>query len=111
MALLGNPFIANEPKQMSDKELAQAIRVDIAGEIEAVIAYEAHTMATGDERVKKVLQEIANEEKRHVGQLEEVLYMLSPNDSQFIEEGKQKIKDQQSNDKDFHSPMSNATLR
>ena len=37
MALLGNPFIANIPKQLSNDELAQALRVDIAGEYEAII--------------------------------------------------------------------------
>ncbi|MGH4119092.1 demethoxyubiquinone hydroxylase family protein [Clostridium sp.] len=103
MALLGNPFVANVPRQMSNEELAQAIRVDIAGELEAIIGYEAHVMATDDERVKKVLGHIADEERRHVGELEEVLYMLSTKDAQFIEEGKQKIKDQKS--QNFQNPM------
>ena len=103
MALLGNPFIANVPRQMSNEELVQAIRVDIADEYEAIIGYEAHSMATGDERVKKVLMHIADEERRHVGELQEVLYMLSPKDSQFMEEGKQKIKEQQSGN--FQQPM------
>lgn len=103
MALLGNPFVANVPRQMSNEELAQAIRVDIAGELEAIIGYEAHAMSTSDERVKKVLYHIADEERRHVGELEQVLYMLSQKDSQFIEEGKQKIKDQQA--QNFQQPM------
>lgn len=60
MALLGNPFVANCPRQMSNEELAQAIRVDIAGELEAIIGYEAHVMATADERVKNVLGHIAD---------------------------------------------------
>jgi rubrerythrin len=103
MALLGNPFVANVPRQMSNEELAQAIRVDISGELEAIIGYEAHVMSTTDERVKKVLGHIADEERRHVGELEEVLYMLSTNDAKFIEEGKQKIKDQKS--QNFQKPM------
>jgi len=103
MALLGNPFVANVPRQMSNEELAQAIRVDISGELEAIIGYEAHAMSTADEKVKKVLNHIADEERRHVGELEEVLYMLSPKDAQFIEEGKQKIKDQQS--QNFQQPI------
>jgi len=49
MALLGNPFIANVPKQLSNDELAQALRVDIAGEYEAIVGYEAHAMATNNE--------------------------------------------------------------
>lgn len=60
MALLGNPFVANVPRQMSNEELAQALRVDIARELEAIIGYEAHAMATNDERVKKILYHIAD---------------------------------------------------
>lgn len=55
MALLGNPFVANVPRQMSSEELAQALRMDMAGELEAIIGYEAHAMATNDERIKKIL--------------------------------------------------------
>ena len=32
MAVLSNPFAANVPRQLSNEELAQAIRGDIAGE-------------------------------------------------------------------------------
>lgn len=76
MAQLGNPFIAAVPKQLSGGELAQAIRADIAGEWEAIIGYEAHAMATTDERVKKILYHIAEEEKHHVGELQELLAIL-----------------------------------
>jgi uncharacterized protein len=103
VAILENPFVANVPKQMSNEELAQAIRVDITGEYEAIIGYEAHAQSTADERVKKVLYHIADEERRHIGELQEVLGMLSPKDAQFIEEGKQKIKDQQA--QNFQQPM------
>ena len=95
MALLGNPFVANVTKQLSGEELAQAIRVDIAGELEAIIGYEAHAMATSDERAKKILYHIADEERRHVGELQQLLYILSPKEAQFVEEGKQKIQQQQ----------------
>jgi uncharacterized protein len=71
MAILGNPFVANIPRQMSNEELAQALRVDIAGEFEAVIGYEAHAMVTNDERVKKILYHIADEERKHIGELQQ----------------------------------------
>lgn len=103
MAVLGNPFVANVPKQMSNEELAQAIRVDITGEYEAIIGYEAHAMSTSDERVKKILYHIADEERRHVGELEEVLGMLCSKDIQFIDEGRQKIRDQKA--QNFQQPM------
>ncbi|MEN6325377.1 MAG: demethoxyubiquinone hydroxylase family protein [Syntrophomonas sp.] len=95
MALLGDPFVANVPKQLSGPELVQAIRVDIAGEMEAIIGYEAHAMATSDERVKKVLYHIANEERRHVGELQQLLYVLNPGEEEFIQKGIQNIQQQQ----------------
>lgn len=95
MAILGNPFVANVTKQMTNDETIQAIRVDIAGELEAIIGYEAHAMATGDERVKKVFFHIANEERQHVGELQQLLYVLSPKESEYVEKGKQEFIQQQ----------------
>ena len=95
MAILGDPFVANVSKQMSNDELMQALRVDIAGELEAIIGYEAHAMATNDERVKKVLRHIADEERQHVGELQQVLFMLCPKDQEQTEKGKQAIIQQQ----------------
>jgi rubrerythrin len=103
MALLGNPFVANVPRQMSNEELAQALRVDIAGELEAIIGYEAHAMATNDERVKKILYHIADEERRHVGELQQLLYMISPREAEHTEKGRQKIQQQQA--QNFQAPL------
>lgn len=103
MALLGNPFIANVPRQMSNEELAQAIRVDIAGELEAIIGYEAHAMSTKDENVKKILYHIADEERKHVGELQQLLYILSPRDAEHTEKGKQTIQQQYA--QNFQPPL------
>ena len=103
MALLGNPFIANVPRQMNNNELIQALRVDIVGEMEAIIGYEAHAHAAADERVKKVLLHIADEERRHVGELQQLLFMLNPTDQQFFDQGLQNIQKQIS--QNFQQPM------
>jgi len=103
MALLGNPFIANVPRTLSNEELAQALRVDLAGELEAIVGYEAHAMATTDERAKKVLYHIADEEREHVGELQQLLYILSPKEAKFIEKGKQSIQQQQASN--FQQPL------
>ena len=96
MAILGNPFVANVPKQMTGEDLVQALRVDMAGEIEAIIGYEAHASATNDERAKKILYQIADDERRHVGELQQLLYILSPKDATYTEKGRQMIQQQQS---------------
>ena len=75
------------------KTWPEAIRIDIAGELEAIIGYEAHAMATIDERAKKILYHIADEERRHVGELQQLLYILSPKEAQYIEEGKKEIQE------------------
>ena len=103
LAIFGNPFVANIPRMMSTEELAQALRVDIAGELEAIVGYECHATATNDERVKKILYHIADEERKHVGELQQLLYMISPKDSNFIEKGKQVIQQQQS--QNFQQPL------
>ena len=104
MAIIGNPFVANVPTQpLSNQELLQAIRVDIAGELEAIIGYEAHAMTTTDERVKKVLYHIADEERQHVGELEQLLYLLNPAEGQNIEKGRQAIQQQQASN--FQQPL------
>lgn len=103
MAIIGNPFVANVTKQLTKEELVQAIRVDIAGELEAVIGYEAHAMATTDERVKKVLHHIADEEKQHVGELQQLLYMLNPEEQQHVQKGIQAVQQQQA--QNFQQPM------
>lgn len=103
MALLGNPFVANVSKQLSIQELLQALRVDISGEMEAIIGYEAHAMATTDERVRKILYHIADEERQHVGELQQLIFLLNPNEQQYLEKGKQAVLQQQS--QGFHQPM------
>lgn len=103
MAILGNPFVGNVTMKLSPEDLAQAIRVDIAGELEAIIGYEAHALATDDERVKKVLYHIADEERQHVGELQQLLYMLSPKDAELMEKGKHTIQQQQA--QNFQQPM------
>ena len=103
MALLGNPFVANVNKQMSADELIQAIRVDLAGELEAIIGYEAHAMSTTDERVKKVLYHIADEERQHVGELQQLLFILCPKEMDYTEKGKQSIILQQQ--QNFQTPL------
>ncbi len=103
MAQIGNPFVAEVPRQMSKEELVQAIRVDLAGELEAIIGYEAHAQATNDERAKKVFYHIADEEKQHVGELQQLMYMFSPEDEISVNKGMQEIQEQQANN--FTQPM------
>lgn len=103
MAQLGDPFVGNVPKKLGMPEMLQALRVDIAGELEAIMGYEAHIMATDDPRIKKVLSHIANEERQHVGELQQLLMVLSPNESTCFQQGQQAIQQQEA--QNFQPPI------
>jgi len=62
MAAFGNPFTANVERKMTKQELIQAIRLNIAGELEAIYVYDAHIQATDDEFAKKVIADIRDGE-------------------------------------------------
>ncbi|MGE5581524.1 MAG: demethoxyubiquinone hydroxylase family protein [Bacillota bacterium] len=91
MAELGNPFVGNIPRQIGKEELVQALRADIAGELEAIIGYDAHVMACGDQRVKTVLSSIRDEEREHVGELLSLLKMLDPQETKYLDQGAKEV--------------------
>ncbi|NMA82985.1 MAG: ubiquinone biosynthesis protein COQ7 [Epulopiscium sp.] len=93
MAVFGNPFAANVPRKITKEELIQAIRLDIAGELEAIFIYDAHVQATDDPRAKKILADIRDEEKAHVGELMELLKILDPKEGEFFDEGVEEVKE------------------
>ncbi len=93
MAELGNPFVGNVPRKISSEELIQALRVDMAGELEAIMGYDAHVMATEDERVKKVLGSIRDEEKQHVGELMSLIKMLDSRETEYFDKGAREVSE------------------
>ena len=73
---IADPFVALVPRTMTKQELVQAVRIEIAGEVEAQLLYEAHAAATDDEVACKVFSDIADEEKEHMGELLALLQYL-----------------------------------
>ena len=67
--------------------LAQQTRLDIIGELDAIIQYEKHIASSTDTTYRKTLTDIVNEEKLHVGQLFGLLFMLDPTSKEQFEKG------------------------
>jgi len=86
-----NPFQGNVNRKMSNSELMQALRVDIAGELEAIFLYDAHVQATDDPVAKAVLADIRDEEKVHVGELITLMRHLDPKEAEFFFEGETEV--------------------
>lgn len=93
MPAFANPFQGNVDRKMNKEELIQAIRLDIAGELEAIYLYDAHVQATDIEAAKKVLADIRDEEKAHVGELMTLLRTLDPQEADFFASGEEEVRE------------------
>jgi rubrerythrin len=91
MPAFANPFQGNVDRKMSKEELIQAIRLDIAGELEAIYVYDAHVQATDNELAKKVISDIRDEEKAHIGELMTLLRNLDPKEAEFFASGEEEV--------------------
>lgn len=70
------------------KRLAIAIREKINEENDAINSYLSLTFHIDDPEIKRIIEDIANEEKVHVGELQEILYNLDPNELMKEKEGR-----------------------
>ena len=92
MAILSNPFVMEVPRKLTDEELVNAIRQDIVGELEAIHEYDAHILATDNKDAKKVLSDIRDEEREHMGELLELLERLAPDEKDLHDEGREEVR-------------------
>jgi rubrerythrin len=76
---------------MTNRETDRALRDAIISEESAINQYETIADSTTDERVKDVLQDIADEEKVHVGELQALLNERLSDEEDFMEEGEVEI--------------------
>jgi len=93
MPSFADPFVGNVERKMTDQELAQAIRLDIAGELEAIYLYDSHAEATDNVLAKSVLRDIRDEEKQHMGELLTLLIQLDPEEKKLFEKGAGEVKE------------------
>ena len=88
-----DPFVGKNKVKMTDRELAQAIRIDIAGELEAIFLYDSHADSTDNPVAKAVLEDIRDEEKVHFGELVTLLRYLDPKEAELFENGAKEVKE------------------
>lgn len=93
MPAFPNPFSGNVDRKISKEELVQALRIDIAGELEAIYLYDAHAMATDDPVAKKVLEDIRDEEVVHCGELLTLIRYLDPSVEGLMMDGEEEVKE------------------
>jgi rubrerythrin len=91
MAAFTDPFTGANPQELSRADLIQALRIDIASELEAMFLYDAHARSTADPLVQKTLLEIRNEERAHAGELLALVRYLDPNETEMLLDGQGEV--------------------
>jgi len=89
----GNPFAGlKEDRKLTHDELVRAIRFMISAEYEAIQLYQQLAESIDNKLAIEVLEDIANEEKVHVGEFLRLLYELDPKESIYYQEGAAEVK-------------------
>lgn len=88
-----NPLEKLSEKRFTKEELVQAIRLSIIAELDAINLYSQFASATEDESIKRVFEDIAKEEKTHVGEFLELLQELDPEQADELKEGRKEVRE------------------
>jgi rubrerythrin len=75
-------------KENTDKEI---LRLGMIAELDAVNLYEQLAAYTSNTDIKKVILDIAREEKTHLGEFQALLLMLDKQQVNELEEGKKEV--------------------
>jgi len=78
-------------KKDMDKEI---LRAGIIAELDAINLYEQMAALAQDENIKKILLDIAKEEKTHVGELQTLLLNRDKEQVKELEAGKEEVKEE-----------------
>jgi len=77
-------------KEDLDKEI---LRVGMIAELDAVSLYEQLAAMTENKNIKKILMDIAKEEKTHVGEFQALLLEHDKEQLKELEEGKKEVEE------------------
>jgi rubrerythrin len=77
-------------REDSDREI---LRAAIIAELDAINLYEQMADMTQNKNVRKLLLDVAREEKTHVGEFQTLLLVKDPQQKDELEEGKKEVKD------------------
>jgi rubrerythrin len=92
MAQFIDPFTGVVPgRPLTDGELVRTLRMSLAAEHEAVHLYMAQAEATDNKLAKKVLKDIADEERVHAGEFMRLIAILTGDEDKFLEKGKKEV--------------------
>jgi len=78
-------------KEHLDKEI---LRAGIIAELDAINLYEQMAALTANKNIRKILLDIAREEKTHVGEFQTLLLMEDKEQAKELEEGRKEVEEE-----------------
>ncbi len=78
-------------KEDVDKEI---LRAGIIAELDAINLYEQMAALTKNRNIKKILLDVAREEKTHVGEFQTLLLMEDKEQEKEMEEGRKEVREE-----------------
>ncbi len=98
MPEFADPFRGKVPdRKITPGELIRAIRLDVSAEEEAIHLYMAQAEATDNQLAQRVLVDIANEERVHVGEFRRLLQLLTGDEDKFLADGAREVDNMAAN--------------
>lgn len=91
MQAFANPVRGRVKCRLTKEELIQTIRLAISNGREAIYIYDAHVQAMNDVMAQKVISDIRDVEKIHVGKLMTLLRILDPKEPAQYAYGETKV--------------------
>ena len=88
-----NPLDLLRDKKFSSVEIAEALRLAIMAELDAVSLYTQLARMIEDNRYKAVFEDIAREEKTHVGEFLALLKSLDPEQVEELKKGAREVEE------------------
>ena len=83
----------NLEKTDKNNIVKEILRAGIIAELDAISFYEQMAAMTENENIKKVLLDVASEEKEHVGEFETLLMREDKEQIEKSEEGKKEVEE------------------
>ncbi|MDN7023550.1 rubrerythrin [Methanoculleus sp. FWC-SCC1] len=94
MPEFANPFAGNNlGRKLTHGEILRAIRFSVAAEYEAIQLYMQIAESTDNALVRKVMVDVANEEKEHAGEFLRLLRELAPEEMDYYDHGHKEVEE------------------
>ena len=89
-----DPFKGKTPGDpLSNQEIISAVRLSLCAEEEATHLYNRIAEFVPDERVKKLMVDVAKEEQVHIGEFQKLLKLLEADEEELLQKGEQEATD------------------